>query len=67
MNVFSVAYVSGFVARHVLRAVRCDDCKACLTSPVMLPTNAFIYFREYKNEEQSLTYPSERLVETVNS
>jgi len=31
----------------------------------MLSTNAFIYFKEYKNDEQSLTYPSERLVETV--
>ena len=44
-----VAYVSGFVAKHVLRAVRCDDCKTCLTSSVMLSTNAFIYFKEYKD------------------
>ena len=67
MDLFSVAYVSGFIARHVLRAVRCDDCKTCLTSPVMLSTNAFIYFKEYKDSEQSLTYPSERLVETVSA
>jgi hypothetical protein len=33
----------------------------------MLSTNAFIYFKEYKNNEQSLTYPSERLVETVSA
>jgi len=31
----------------------------------MLSTNAFIYFKEYRDDEQSLTYPSERLVETV--
>jgi hypothetical protein len=31
-----------------------------------MSTNAFIYFKEYKNEEQSLTYPSERLVQTVS-
>ena len=36
VDLFSVAYVSGFIARHVLHAVRCDDCKACLTSSVML-------------------------------
>jgi hypothetical protein len=30
VNLFSVAYVSGFIARLVLHAVRCDDCKACL-------------------------------------
>jgi hypothetical protein len=32
-----------------------------------MSTNAFIYFKEYKENEQSLTYPSERLVETVNA
>ena len=53
---FSVAYVNGFIARHVLCAVRCGDCKTCLTSPVM-STNAFIYFLEYKDDEQSISYP----------
>jgi len=53
---FSVAYVSGFIARHVLCAVGCDDCMMCLTSPVM-STNAFIYFLEYKDDEQALSYP----------
>jgi hypothetical protein len=67
MEILSVAYLSGFIARHVLYTVRCDDCKACLTSSAMLSTNAFTYFKEYKNDEQSLTYPSERLVETVHS
>jgi hypothetical protein len=55
MDLFSVAYVSGFVARHVLRAVRFDDCKTCLTSSVMLSTNVFIYFKEYKDDKLSLT------------
>jgi len=67
MALFSVAYVSGFIARHVLRAVRCDDCKTCLTSPVMMSTNAFIYFKEYRDDKQCLTYPSARLVETVST
>jgi len=66
MDLFSVTYVSGFIVRHVLRAVRCDNCKACLTFPVM-STNAFVYFKEYKDNEQSLTYPSERLVEAVSA
>jgi hypothetical protein len=30
----------------------------------MLYTNALIHFKEYKDEEPSVTYPSERLVET---
>jgi hypothetical protein len=67
MDLFSVAYVSGLIDRHVLHAVRCDVCKACLTSPVMMSTYAFIYFKEYRDDKQSLTYPSERLVETVSA
>jgi len=34
VGLFSVVYVSGFIARHVLHAVRCDDCKTYLTSLV---------------------------------
>jgi hypothetical protein len=30
-----------------------------------LSTNTFIYFKEYKDDEISLPYPSERLIETV--
>jgi hypothetical protein len=40
MDLFSVAYVSGFIAKRVVRAVRCDNYKTCLTSPMMLSTNA---------------------------
>jgi len=66
MNLFLVAYISGFIAQHVLCAVRCDECKTWLTSPVM-SFNAFIYFLKYKDDEHNLTYPSERLVETVSA
>jgi hypothetical protein len=67
VDLSAVAYVGGFIAKHVLCAVRCEDCKTCLTSSVMLPTHTFIYFKEYKDNKQSLTYPSERLVETVSA
>jgi hypothetical protein len=66
-DLLSVAYVSGFIARHVLRAVRCDGGKAGLTSSVLSPTHTFIYFTEYRDDKQSLTYSSERLVETVSA
>ena len=66
MDLFSVAYVS-VIARDVLRAVRCDDCKKCLTPPAMLSTNAFVYFKEYKDEEQSPTYPPEGLVQALKT
>jgi hypothetical protein len=67
MEVFSVAYVSGSIARQVLRGVSCDACKTCLTSEVLLSANVFIYFKEYRDTEQSLTKPSEQLVETVGT
>jgi hypothetical protein len=41
MKLLSVAYVSGFIARRVLRGINCDDC-TCLTSPMLLATNAFM-------------------------
>jgi hypothetical protein len=31
MEVFSVAYISGSIARQVLNGVSCDACKICLT------------------------------------
>jgi hypothetical protein len=46
MEVFSVARVSGSIARQVLHGVSCVACK------------------EYSDTEQSLTCPSEKLVET---
>jgi hypothetical protein len=67
MEVFSVAYVSGSIARQVLRDVSCNACKTCLTFEVLLRTGVFILFKEYSDAEQSLTYPSEKLVETVGA
>jgi hypothetical protein len=34
---------------------------------VLLRTSVFIYFKEYSDTEQSLTCPSEKLVETVGA
>ncbi|XP_033606755.1 uncharacterized protein LOC111862951 isoform X2 [Cryptotermes secundus] len=67
MEVLSVAHISGSVVRQVLRVVSCDACKTCLTSEVLLSANVFIYFKECSDTEQSLTYPSEKLVETVGT
>jgi hypothetical protein len=46
--------------------LRCDGCKAGLTSSVFSPTNTFIHFKEYRDDKQSLTYQSESLVQTVS-
>jgi hypothetical protein len=67
MEFFSEAYVSGSIARQVLCGVSCDACKTCLTSEVLLQTSVFIYFNKYSDTDQSLTYPSEKLVETVGA
>jgi hypothetical protein len=34
---------------------------------MLLSTNVFIYFKDYSNTEQSLTYPSEKMVENVGT
>jgi hypothetical protein len=60
-----VAYISGYITIQVLHCVSCDACKTCLTSEVLLQTSVFIYFKKYSDTEQSLTYPSEKLVKTV--
>jgi hypothetical protein len=43
-----------------------DDCKTCLTSPMVLVITAFMYFKEYEEDKQFLTYPSTKLVETLS-
>jgi hypothetical protein len=48
----------------VLRDVSCDACKTYLISYSLLSTGVFIYFKEYRDTEQSLTYPSKKMVET---
>jgi hypothetical protein len=65
MEVFSVAYVSGSVARRVVRVVSCDACKTCLTSEVLLSACVFAYSDEYSDTEQSLIHLCEKLVQTV--
>jgi hypothetical protein len=67
MEVFSVAYVSGSIARQELHGVSCDACKTWLTSEVLLRTSVFIYFKEYSDTEQSLICLSEKLVDTVGA
>jgi len=57
LKLLSVAYVSGFIARRVLCGINCYECRTCLTSPMLLATNAFIYFKEYDEDKQFLTYP----------
>jgi hypothetical protein len=53
MEVFSVACVSGSIARQLLHGVSCDAYSVCLISEVLL-SNVFIYFNEFSYTEQSL-------------
>lgn len=54
----TAAYVSGSTVRHVLHGVSCH---------VPLSATAIVYFEEYSDTEQSLTYPSEKMVETIGT
>jgi hypothetical protein len=66
-KIHAAAYVSDFIARQMLYGVKCDVCKTCLTSQVMISTSVFIYFKKYSDIEQSLKYPYEKFVETVGT
>jgi hypothetical protein len=61
MKMFSVAYVSGFIA------ICCDICKRCLIYEVPSPLDIYTAFKDHSSTAQSLTYPTEKLVETVGS
>jgi hypothetical protein len=64
MKMFSLAYVSGFIAKHLLNNSNYDTCKNCLISEVPSPLNVYTSFKEHSNTVHSLTYPTEKVVET---
>ena len=66
-KMLSVEYVSGFIARHLLCNGSCDACKDCLISEAPSRTDIFTSFKECSRTVQSLTYPTEKLVETVGT
>jgi hypothetical protein len=55
MEMFSVAYVSGFIAKQLLHHVDCAACKASVTSQVMTSNSVLIYFKEYSGTKQPVT------------
>jgi hypothetical protein len=67
VEMLSVAYVSCFIASRLLHSGSCDACKACLISESLSPTDVYICFKEQISTVQSLTYPTEKLVETVGT
>jgi hypothetical protein len=67
VKMFPVAYVSGFIAKRLLHNNSCDICKKCLVSEVPSPLDIYTGFKEHSITVQSLTYPTEKLVETVRT
>ena len=71
MEIMSTAYVSGFIARNLLRKSECNSCKNCLMAQLgeeYSPRNAFILFKDRSSStEHVLTFPSEKLVRTVGT
>lgn len=65
VRMFLVAYISGFSARCLLRNGSCDACKACMISEIPSTTNVFLGFKQCSSTVHSVTYPTEKLVETV--
>ena len=67
MKMFSEAYVSGLIAKCLLNNSNCDICKKCLISEVPSPLDIYTGFKKHSSTVQSLTYPTEKLVETVGT
>jgi predicted metal-binding protein len=67
LKMLSVAYVSGFIGRCLLSNGSCDACNACPISEAQSPTDVYIDFKECSSTLHSLTYPTEKLVETVGT
>ncbi|KAJ3634563.1 hypothetical protein MTP99_007515 [Tenebrio molitor] len=62
----SVAYVSGFIARRIVKEVAgCQSCVSCLCSSSLEAHNLFIVNKEWSDDDTKLTYPSESLVVAV--
>jgi len=67
VKMLSVAYVNGFIGRHLLCNGSCDACKACLISEAQSSTDVYIGFKECSSTVHSVTYPTEKLAETVGT
>ena len=66
-KMFSVAYAGCFIAKCLLNNSNCDICKKCLISDVPSTLDIYTGFKEHSSTVQSLTYPTEKLVETVGT
>jgi hypothetical protein len=66
MKMCLVAYVNGCIARRLVNN-DCDIYKKCLISEVPSPLDIYREFKEHFRTVQSLTYPTEKLVETVDT
>jgi hypothetical protein len=56
VEVFSIAYVSGSIARYVLCGVSCDAYRMCLTSEVLLP-NIYMCMPRRRRKDDLFTLP----------
>ena len=61
---YSMAYVSGYIARRLLKNITCDNCKACLTTDTVESFHEGITLREYF-ANKCLSYPTEELCKAV--
>jgi hypothetical protein len=64
-GIFSVAYVSGFIAKRLTQTIDCVTCKGMLCSSPEELYNLFITYKEWSEDHPRLTYPSENLVVAV--
>ena len=67
VKMFWTAYVSSLIVKRLLSNSNCDICKKCLISEVPSPLDIYTGVKEHSSTVQSVTYPTEKLVETVGT
>ena len=56
VKMFSVAYVSGFIAKHLINNSNCEMCKKYLIPEAPSSLDLYTGFKEHGSTVQSLTY-----------
>ncbi|CAH0550751.1 unnamed protein product [Brassicogethes aeneus] len=64
-DVFSVAYVAGFIMKGIKKKINCKLCNVKLASESFELHNIYIYNKEWSEKKNSLLYPSENFTVAV--
>jgi hypothetical protein len=67
VKMFTVAYDSCFISKHLFSIIDCDLCKNCLISEVPSPLYIYTGCKEHSSTVLSITYQTENKVVTIGT